>query len=308
MASFKNLACAALVATTTRLSSALRVEMNATASAEPVKHLFVAGVMGSGLEFWQHIMRECVDQRVCELRDTSFYTSLMYQGDDEESLKKQWGLRRPKAGSLVPMNLLSPVREKFGDKIFLHPFSGESLSGNVDPNLALYAKVAKSFGDSFKVLVLTRQDEASLVSFTMRMLKLSAEEAEKVVTDNVRTLTEDIRKLPRSLYRCQRYEDLKAYGPHMSPLLKTQKWEGQDSVDFAQQATVTFSHGCQGWRFKKANKCASSAPKLRDALDELESLCSPQDVATKAVSLSESGKLDQEAVYSYKVRWLTEAA
>lgn len=286
--------------------SSLLFDANAEPSvaSSPLRHLYVAGTMGTGLEFFQHVMRECVETRVCEMRESSFYTSMAYQSDDEEALKKVWAHNRPKNGGLVPVNLLSPS-ERFTDELFLHPFSGDAFQGNADPNLNLYMKVARSFGDSFKVLVLTRANEHDLLSYVMRMRKLSADEAEKEETANILNLAAQVRKLPKDSYRCQPYEDLIAYGPHMAPMLAKQSWESTDFVEEAQRASAAVNHGCK----KQNSKKCLEAPKLRAALDELERLCHPEDVSTRGVSLNEvqaSQVQDRDALYASKVRWMLE--
>jgi len=287
--------------------SSLRMDANASTPTHRIRHLYVAGTMGTGLEFFQRILRECVEARVCEMRESSFYTSLMYQDDDEEALAKIWGRNRPTSGGLVPMNLLSPV-ERFPDEVFLHPFSGEGLRGNVDPNLSLYEKVARSLGDSFKVMVLTRSNEHDLLSYVMRTRKLSAEEAEEEEAANIRKLSDQVRTLPKGSFRCQRYEDLIAYGPHMYLMLNKQSWEGNDSVEEAHRASAFANQGCK----KPNSKKCLEAPKLRKALDELEGLCHPQDVGTRGVALHElqESALHElprsDATYASKVRWMLE--
>uniref|UniRef100_A0A7S1M3W7 Uncharacterized protein n=1 Tax=Alexandrium catenella TaxID=2925 RepID=A0A7S1M3W7_ALECA len=256
--------------------------------------------MGTGLEFFQRILRECVEARVCEMREPTFYTSLQYQSNDEEALTKVWGHNAPQNGGLVPMNLLSPI-ERFPDHIFLHPFSGEGLVANEDPNLMLYAKVARSFGDNFKALVLTRADERDLLSYVMRTRKLSAEEAEKEESANIRSMAAQVRGLPTGSYRCQRYEDLLSYGPHMSPMLNKQSWEGNDSVEEAHKASAAANHGCK----KPNGKKCPEAPMLREALDELETLCHPGDASTRGVALNEEVQRS-ESTYASKVRWMLE--
>uniref|UniRef100_A0A7S1M3Z4 Uncharacterized protein n=1 Tax=Alexandrium catenella TaxID=2925 RepID=A0A7S1M3Z4_ALECA len=282
--------------------SSLLFDANAEPSVAsiPLRHLYVAGTMGTGLEFFQHVMRECVETRVCEMRESSFYTSMVYQSDDEEALKKVWAHNRPKNGGLVPVNLLSPS-ERFTDELFLHPFSGEGLRGNVDPNLSLYEKVARSLGDSFKVMVLTRSNEHDLLSYVMRTRKLSAEEAEKEEAANIRKLAAQVRTLPKRAVRCQRYEDLLSYGPHMSPMLNKQSWEGNDSVEEAHKASAAANHGCK----KPNGKKCPEAPMLREALDELETLCHPGDASTRGVALNEEVQRS-ESTYASKVRWMLE--
>jgi len=298
---FSRLALSVLAAAVCPASSlhSLRFDANASTTGGPIRHLFVAGTMGTGLEFFQHIIRECVEARVCEMREPTFYTSLQYQSNDEEALTKVWGHNAPQNGGLVPMNLLSPI-ERFPDHIFLHPFSGEGLQGNEDPNLRLYAKVAKNFGDNFKVLVLTRANERDLLSYVMRTRKLSAEEAEKEESANIRNMAAQIRGLPTGSYRCQRYEDLLAYGPHMYRMLNKQIWEGNDSVEEAHRASALASHGCKTLVGKKCPE----APQLRAALDELEKLCQVQDVGTHGVSLNALEKSDSS--YASKVDWMLE--
>uniref|UniRef100_A0A7S1R5G1 Uncharacterized protein n=1 Tax=Alexandrium catenella TaxID=2925 RepID=A0A7S1R5G1_ALECA len=284
--------------------SSLRTDANVSAYVGPIRHLFVAGTVGTGLEFFQQIMKECVENEVCETRRPDFYTSVKYQQDSEEELRKAWVRERPTTGRLVPMNLVSPNEDRFPDELFLHPFSGQAQQGNQNPNLPLYEKVADSIGDSFKVLVLTRASAEDLLAAVMRLTKKGAEEAEVQEADNIRALSAQLRELPKTTYRCQTFEDLASYGPHMHRMLNLEQQEGNDAVDAAVKVADHVGHGCGKAQKKvsKSKKCPSEAPFLRRALDELESLCRPSDVGARGVNLNE---LPQSAeTYASKIQWM----
>mmetsp|Transcript_74027 Transcript_74027/g.228785 ORF Transcript_74027/g.228785 Transcript_74027/m.228785 type:complete len:316 (-) Transcript_74027:174-1121(-) len=274
---------------------------NEPAEKGPLRHLFVAGVLGTGLDFWTTIMRECIKGEVCEPRDSSFYTTMMYQSR-EADIEKAWGRQRPKKEKkdrLLPMNLISPREGVLPDNMFTQAFLGKTHSGNRDPLLGMYAKAAEHHGDSLKVLVLTRQSEQDLLAWAMRQTKKSAEEAEAATVQSVLSLAAQVRELPKGSYRCQRYEDQQAFGEYLSPLIGMKKDFADDLIHNVQIDSAKENQGC-----KRKRKCAA-APKLRAALDELEALCRPEDLGLSSqLELNLRELREREAAYASKLRWL----
>mmetsp|Transcript_112108 Transcript_112108/g.349400 ORF Transcript_112108/g.349400 Transcript_112108/m.349400 type:complete len:301 (-) Transcript_112108:90-992(-) len=258
------------------------------------RYVFVAGLPGTGLEFWQGVFRGCVDGGVCETRETSFYTSVMFQQHSEDDLLQAWTKKRPILGRLVPLNLISPNTDRLPDSVFSHPFNvGPSPGSGGDPRLDVYAQVAQQANDSFKVLVLTRHNETDLLANVMRRTKTSASEAEEKMVKAVEKLAAQVEKLPKGSFRCQRYEDTAAVSEHLAPLI--QKNEG-DSQAFAESVRVTngkLSQGCS-----KRKKDCLPAPKLRIALNELEGLCPAPDID----HWTSQANLDK--VLNDKIHWL----
>mmetsp|Transcript_53255 Transcript_53255/g.165086 ORF Transcript_53255/g.165086 Transcript_53255/m.165086 type:complete len:301 (-) Transcript_53255:78-980(-) len=260
----------------------------------PDRYVFVAGLPGTGLEFWQQVLRGCVEGGVCQAREARFYTSLLLQQDNEEELLEAWTGRRPGTGRLVPANLVSPDLDRLPDSVFTHAFNtGVTQHGSLDPRLDLYAKVAQRANDSFKVLVLTRKDETDLLANTMRRLKARAGEAEDKAVTAVRKLAAQVNELPSGSFRCQRYEDTQALSQHLAPLIQKDEQDAQAFAENARVAVGKKSRGC----LKSEHDCPR-APKLRAALNELEGLCPAPDLDHW------TSQANRDSMLSSQVEWL----
>lgn len=266
----------------------------------PLRHFFVAGPLGVGFEFWRDIMRDCIQGEVCQARDSSFYTSLMFQQNSEKDVAKAWGRNRPAAGRLVPLNLISPRNDRLPDTLFIRPYAGEARKMNDDPDLPLFHRVAQKYGDILKVIVMIRNEQSLLVAY-MKDQKCKADKAEAIAVENVNKLAAQLRQLPKNTFRCQRYEDLTGLGEHLAPMLNRPDQDG-----------LEFIHNTLSNMFQTVNGChnpkrCKQAPKLRAALDDLESLCDPMDLGIphgNSTGLNLREIREREAVYDDKLRWL----
>uniref|UniRef100_A0A7S2AC68 Uncharacterized protein n=1 Tax=Alexandrium andersonii TaxID=327968 RepID=A0A7S2AC68_9DINO len=95
-----------------------------------------------------------------------------------------------------------------------------------------------------------------------------------------------------------------AYAPHILPMLNVEygSGRGEDVVSTAHTASDTTNYGCAKKHLKKGGKKCPDAPKLRAALDELESLCQPRDVGSQGITLADLR--EQQSMYAGKVQWL----
>mmetsp|Transcript_20338 Transcript_20338/g.57222 ORF Transcript_20338/g.57222 Transcript_20338/m.57222 type:complete len:317 (+) Transcript_20338:80-1030(+) len=274
---------------------------------EGSRYMFVAGMVGSGLEYWSNIWMDCIEAKVCEKRDSSFYTAVMFQQGSEAEFTKSWASHRPKNGKVVPMNLVT-IGEHVGKSGFVHPFSGgeELKEGNDDPRLNLYAKVAEKLGDTFKAIIVTRNEKDLLANVRRTLLDKTKDKthaqvsgAEQIAVDITNTLASQVRELPKGSYRCMRFEDLQTLGFHFQPVLKREQEETEDFSRDAFAEAKEVSPGC-----KKPSEC-KPASKLREALDKLETLCDQNDLGPPATEGKTMKQLKaREGVYASMTRWI----
>lgn len=289
---------------------------------EGSRYMFIAGMVGSGLEYWSNIWMDCIEAKVCEKRDSSFYTGVMFQQDNEAEFTKTWASHRPKNGKVVPMNLVT-IGEHVGKSGFVHPFSGgkELKEGNEDPDLNLYAKVAEKLGDTFKAIIVTRNEKDLLASVKKTMLdqtnyqkdrtkaqkkahldqqKARLSEAEEIAVNITNTLVSQVRELPRASYRCMRFEDLETLGFSFQSILKREQEETEDFSRDAFREAKEVSPGC-----KKPSEC-KPADKLRVALDKLEELCDQNDLGPPATEGKTTKQVlkAREGVHASMARWI----
>mmetsp|Transcript_150332 Transcript_150332/g.418883 ORF Transcript_150332/g.418883 Transcript_150332/m.418883 type:complete len:300 (-) Transcript_150332:83-982(-) len=287
------------LAASLRLGAGLRMNGEETRSTPKDKalshrYLFVAGPVGTGHEFFLPVFRECVDQQLCATRDITFLTANRYQQDSVSDTEKQWGKKRPTSGKLINLNLVTTNQNRLPEAWFMRAYEAKTT----DPNVAVLAKVAKTYGDTLKVLVLTRGNERDLLASLAR--DLPSEEAEDVGVRAIRKLTGQVRELPEGSYRCQRFEDLADLGMHFGqPLFHMRNHDAASYVLHAFGDAMKSNEGCKPYR-----KCPE-APKLREALDELESLCKPEDLAPGKNATGDA-PWAQQAFYDAKARWLVE--
>uniref|UniRef100_A0A7S4VUU7 Sulfotransferase domain-containing protein n=1 Tax=Alexandrium monilatum TaxID=311494 RepID=A0A7S4VUU7_9DINO len=265
-------------------------------------YVYVAGVPGTGLDYWQAILRQCVAVRRCEPRELGFYTGLLRV--KESRVQEAWVKGGKQHGNrIVPMNLVSPNLDRQPDDWFHRAFSNR-LSGDEDPRLPLYFNLAQRNGDSLKVVVLTRSSAPELLAYNMKKFKMSAEQAEDLLAADIRTLASQVQALPVDSYRCMRLEDVASLSEDMKPLVRLETEETHAFALKLRQKVTRDKYGCRfsGKWYNKKLECPRAkfaARKVRAALDTLEELCDPEDFKTKSKSglPTPSGK---------KIQWLVE--
>mmetsp|Transcript_80413 Transcript_80413/g.239567 ORF Transcript_80413/g.239567 Transcript_80413/m.239567 type:complete len:315 (+) Transcript_80413:67-1011(+) len=244
-------------------------------------YVWIAGVPGTGQEYWKVVLRECVNTGPCQLRENRFYAGLFFE--EVGLLNETWPMpsKTRAIQGLVPMNLVSPDTERHPDEAYFRAFS-RNLAGLADPHLPLYSQLAKSNGDNFKAIVLTTASEKDLTAYASTTLGMDPEKAEDLLVADISALAEQVRALPADAFRCMRLEDTLDLDGSLAPLLEMTTLQAKAFAEGLRANVTSPLHGCvtigEG-RGRKKQVCpdAREAPKLRAALDMLEGLCDPKD-------------------------------
>merc|ERR1719210_751717 len=158
-------------------------------------YVYIAGVPGTGLDYWTGVLRKCTNSRRCQPREFGFYSGMFFE--EESQVNETWVKKDTQLPDrIVPMNLVSPDLYRQADDAFYRAFSNK-LGGLENPRLPLYSKLATSNGDSLKVVVLTRDSAKELLAYNMKKYKLDdAQEAEKRLAADILALASQVRELP----------------------------------------------------------------------------------------------------------------
>uniref|UniRef100_A0A7S4TAP2 Uncharacterized protein n=1 Tax=Alexandrium monilatum TaxID=311494 RepID=A0A7S4TAP2_9DINO len=278
-----------------------RTGKKVTRGPNGTSYVFVAGVPGTGLDYWKGALRRCADAQRCQAREFAFYSGLLL--GEESQVNESWVKKdKQQSDRIVPMNLVSPDPKRQPDDVFYRAFAGKLAGDAVDPRLPLYGKLAQRNGDSLKVVVLTRSSEKELLAYNMKKFNLDAEEADERLAADIGTLASQVTALPVDSYRCMRFEDTVSLGGNLKPLVKLGDLRTKALALKLRLQTTRDRYGCKfsGEALFECPHVSVSAPKVRAALDKLEQLCDPQDFITTTdsdgLSIS-SGK---------KIQWLLE--
>eukprot|EP00411_Alexandrium_monilatum_P003016 CAMPEP_0175199762 /NCGR_PEP_ID=MMETSP0093-20121207/9197_1 /TAXON_ID=311494 /ORGANISM="Alexandrium monilatum, Strain CCMP3105" /LENGTH=331 /DNA_ID=CAMNT_0016492771 /DNA_START=56 /DNA_END=1050 /DNA_ORIENTATION=- len=196
-----------------------RTGKKVTRGPNGTSYVFVAGVPGTGLDYWKGALRRCADAQRCQAREFAFYSGLLL--GEESQVNESWVKKdKQQSDRIVPMNLVSPDPKRQPDDVFYRAFAGKLAGDAVDPRLPLYGKLAQRNGDSLKVVVLTRSSEKELLAYNMKKFNLDAEEADERLAADIGTLASQVTALPVDSYRCMRFEDTVSLGGNLKPLVK----------------------------------------------------------------------------------------
>jgi len=257
-------------------------------------YIYIAGVPGTGLDYWKGALRRCTDSKRCEPRELEFYGGMLY--GEESAVNEAWVKKdNHHSDRIIPMNLVSPDVDKQPDDVFYRAFANKII-GTEEPRLPLYSKLAQSHGDSLKVVVLTRDSAKELVAYSKRKFKLNESRADDAVAAEIRTLASQVQELPVDSYRCMRFEDTVNLGMNLKPLVKLGDFRTKALALKLRLKSTKDRYGCR--YSSKELECPEvkvSAPKTRAALDELEELCDPEDFITtkddNGLSISSAKKI-----------------
>lgn len=178
----------------------------------PGKYIFVAGLEGSGHHFFQLVFEKCLEIGSCGNRSREFYRWAWgaSKRHDQVAMRRVWGVEDPRPDAGV--ELFAPLQDK------VYPLNAVAVAGQMmsypnflpgnDPNMVEFYHAAKYHGDSLKVVVLVRNPRDLLHSVQRRF-----NHTEDDLVASLKTLTTQLKKMPRSSYKCLRFEKLGSVGP-----------------------------------------------------------------------------------------------
>eukprot|EP00747_Dinoflagellata_sp_TGD_P183864 gnl/TRDRNA2_/TRDRNA2_39044_c0_seq1.p1 gnl/TRDRNA2_/TRDRNA2_39044_c0~~gnl/TRDRNA2_/TRDRNA2_39044_c0_seq1.p1 ORF type:complete len:284 (-),score=27.92 gnl/TRDRNA2_/TRDRNA2_39044_c0_seq1:25-876(-) len=206
-------------------------------------HVFVAGLEGTGHEFFTQLWKNCFSAKACVAGTNDFYNALFKKSPFLGQIwMKQARELRSNSSTLVPMNCVT--------KKMSYPY----MRAHNNPDIEKLVHIASMANHSVKILVTVRHPVDVLASDARNWHR-----KEQDLVDSLKVLTKQLKRIPKDAFRCVPYGMIPAVGHALSTFL------GVDmDIEGAWQEEFRNS-GCAA----KAEADCTAAPLLEAAQHEL---------------------------------------
>lgn len=195
-------------------------------------YVFFAGLEGSGHHFLKLVVEACMEAGSCGKRSKNFYYRAYHSSlqPNATDMSRLWPLEDPFKGDALftpEEGKVYPMNPFVKGNMMSYPTGREQQL----PQLLEFDRVAKQFGDSFKVVVMLRNAQDLFNSDESRWGR-----KESTLVDALETMSAQLRGLSPDQYMCVKFENFGEAGSSLQQFLKIENFDLTGTMQALYQA------------------------------------------------------------------------